>query len=172
MGICAATTGWQEMNHEYGQGRGKPPRLNNIFSVYDPPLYFVTVCCEKRMPFLNNDTVHNAFRTYAMVGRESYGIAVGQYVIMPDHLHLFIRGTTGFSLSLWVRGLKRSITTAVRVLYADFRWQRGFFDHLLRNTDSYSQKWHYVEENPIRAGLVAEIKDWPYAGEIVRIDRV
>jgi hypothetical protein len=27
-------------------------------------------------------------------------------------------------------------------------WQRGFFDHLIRNTESYAQKWDYVRENP------------------------
>ena len=51
-------------------------------------------------------------------------------------------------------------------------WQRGFFDHLLRSAESYGQKWNYVRENPVRAGLVAQPEDWPYAGEIVRIDRV
>jgi REP-associated tyrosine transposase len=25
-------------------------------------------------------------------------------------------------------------------------WQPGFFDHLLRNDESYSQKWEYVRE--------------------------
>ena len=51
-------------------------------------------------------------------------------------------------------------------------WQRGFFDHLLRSAESYGQKWNYVRENPVRARLVAKPEDWPYAGEIVRIDRV
>ena len=51
-------------------------------------------------------------------------------------------------------------------------WQRGFFDHLLRSAESYGQKWNYVRENPVRAGLVAQPEDWPYAGEIIRIDRV
>ncbi|MGI9172622.1 MAG: transposase [Chthoniobacterales bacterium] len=51
-------------------------------------------------------------------------------------------------------------------------WQRGFFDHLLRNSESYSQKWNYVEQNPVRAGLVENAEDWPYAGQIAYIDRV
>jgi putative transposase len=48
-------------------------------------------------------------------------------------------------------------------------WQRGFFDHLLRGSESYSEKWNYVRENPVRAGLVASADDWPYSGEIVAI---
>ena len=50
-------------------------------------------------------------------------------------------------------------------------WQRGFFDHLLRSDESYGQKWDYVRDNPVRAGLVANAQDWPYAGEIILIER-
>ncbi|HEY4270535.1 MAG TPA: hypothetical protein VGM65_00875 [Candidatus Udaeobacter sp.] len=45
------------------------------------------------------------------------------------------------------------------------------FDHLLRNDESYTQKWEYVRENPVRAGLVPLAADWPYQGEFVFIDR-
>ncbi|HSP44953.1 MAG TPA: hypothetical protein VLO30_03075, partial [Chthoniobacterales bacterium] len=51
-------------------------------------------------------------------------------------------------------------------------WQRRFFDHVLRSDESYTQKWNYVRENPVRAGLVMNATDWPYAGEIIAIDRV
>jgi putative transposase len=44
-------------------------------------------------------------------------------------------------------------------------WQRGFFDHILRNSESYSQKWDYVCENPVRAGLVRTADEWPFQGE-------
>jgi len=50
-------------------------------------------------------------------------------------------------------------------------WRRGFFDHLIRNTESYAQKWDYVRENPIRAGLVSTTEDWPFQGEIVEIEQ-
>ena len=48
-------------------------------------------------------------------------------------------------------------------------WQDGFFDHLLRNGESYGEKWNYVRMNPVRAGLVAHPEDWPYAGEIEKL---
>jgi putative transposase len=50
-------------------------------------------------------------------------------------------------------------------------WQEGFFDHVLRSNESYAQKWEYVRENPVHAGLVNRSEDWPYQGEIVYIDR-
>jgi hypothetical protein len=45
-------------------------------------------------------------------------------------------------------------------------WQRDFFDHVLRSSESYSEKWKYVRDNPVRAGLVSNIDAWKYAGEI------
>ncbi len=44
-------------------------------------------------------------------------------------------------------------------------WQREFFDHVLRSVSSYDQKWGYVRENPVRAGLAARPEDWPHSGE-------
>jgi hypothetical protein len=84
-------------------------------------------------------------------------------------------------LGAWVKGSKREldrvlVSTGYQPLqlpgqkFSSF-WQPGFNDHLLRNDESYTQKWEYVFQNPVRAGLVARAEDWPYAGEIIRIDR-
>ena len=85
---------------------------------------------------------------------------------MPDHIHLFVAGTVEFDLGIWIRGLKRSLNSQTGT------WQPGFFDHILRNNDSYDEKWNYVYDNPVRAGLVRARTEWRFAGEIVDIDRV
>ena len=100
-----------------------------------------------------------------------FNVALGRYVIMPDHLHFFIRGDQNFVLGDWVKGLKRAMSEAFPKEQPRSLWQPGFFDHLMRNDESYAQKWEYVRENPVRAGLVKVTEDWPYQGEIVSIDR-
>lgn len=45
-------------------------------------------------------------------------------------------------------------------------WQKDFFDHVMRSEESYSEKWLYVAENPIRKNLVKRSEDWPFQGEI------
>jgi hypothetical protein len=50
-------------------------------------------------------------------------------------------------------------------------WERGFFDHVIRNAENYARKWEYVRQNPVRAGLVERVEEWPYQGEIVEIRR-
>ncbi len=45
-------------------------------------------------------------------------------------------------------------------------WQRAFWDTQLRNSDSYSTKWDYIRNNPVRHGLVEDAGAWPYQGEL------
>jgi len=90
---------------------------------------------------------------------------------MPGHVHLFVRGDQSFVLATWVKGLKRAILKGCSTKSQASFWQLSFFDHLLRNDESYAQKWEYVRQNPVRAGLVKFTEDWPYQGEVVRIDR-
>ena len=158
-----------------------PPRLAEVFPWHDAPVYFVTICTLNRQPVLAYPYVHEAFRLYATRGRE-FGVAVGRYVIMPDHLHVFVALGQEMTVGRWVKGLKRYLDDALRKAghkpamltkskLSSF-WRPGAFDHLLRGTESYEQKWHYVWQNPVRAGLVSSPEDWPYQGEVVPIDRV
>jgi REP-associated tyrosine transposase len=39
----------------------------------------------------------------------------------------------------------------------------------LRAGESYSEKWNYVRDNPVRAGLVSNADEWKYAGEIEKL---
>jgi putative transposase len=146
----------------------KPPRLEQVFQNYDPPVYFVTLCTKNWRNVLANADVRSALIKYGRVGSRR-GFALGRYVVMPDHIHLFVSGTLDFDLGVWMRGLKRVVAAAVPGGRSGI-WQRGFFDHVVRNSESYSQKWEYVHENPVRAGLVPTADRWPYQGEIVLIE--
>jgi putative transposase len=146
--------------------KGKPRRLDLIY--VSQPLYFVTFCTLHRSQRLATNEVHENFRGYCLDGM-NHNVAVGRYVIMPDHIHLFVRGSVDFRLGVWIRGLKRALATAVPG--GDKIWEPGFFDHILRSDEGYAEKWNYVRDNPVRAGLAESADEWPYQGEIVWIDR-
>jgi REP element-mobilizing transposase RayT len=147
--------------------KGRPPRLDRLFP--DPPLFFVTFSTRDRRQINRLSSVQAAFERYAARASAEFGVAVGRYVIMPDHIHLFVQGGPEFILSPWVGGLKRVL--AIEAGMPRLLWQPGFFDHVLRSEESYLQKWEYVRDNPVRARLVERFDDWPYQGEVVIIDR-
>jgi REP-associated tyrosine transposase len=125
----------------------RPPRLHCVFQQYDPPLYFVTFNTHRHRKLLANASVQNELFHFAKKA-EQHGIGLGRYVIMPDHIHLFVRGSLDFSLRQWVRMMKRRLSGAI--LAEPPHWQQGFFDHLIRHSESYAQKWEYVRQNPVR----------------------
>jgi len=161
-----------------GKFKGTPPRLDIVLLRF--PLYFVTFNTLMRVRLLDDPDIQDAFEAYAYRGVD-LGAAVGRYVLMPDHVHLFVRIAEKMQLSQWMKGLKRHLDkvlvkqghTPPQVPNTKLQsfWQPGFFDHVLRSDESYQEKWIYVSENPIHAGLVERVEDWPYQGEIVRIDR-
>jgi putative transposase len=136
-------------------------------SKYDSPLYFVTFNTDRRQKLLANARVHSRLIELAKLG-EQRGIALGRYVIMPDHVHLFVRGGIDFVLIQWTRMLKRRLSKAISASAP--HWQKGFFDHLIRHSESYLEKWEYVRQNPVRAGLVNDPDKWPWQGEIARLE--
>ena len=115
---------------------------------------------------LDNAEVHMAFQE-AAAQIEVAGNAVGRYVIMPDHMHVFLRIGINGRLSVAVKCWKEFITKRLHQTHPGLKvWQPGFFDHLLRSVENYSEKWAYVRENPVRQGLVMAADLWPYQGEV------
>ena len=147
----------------------RPPRLEILFSSVSP-FYFVTFNTHNRTTLLARDDIHRAFYSFC-VRAEVRNVAVGRYVIMPDHVHLFVAmPLTGLTLSEWIGGLKTVVgKELLRLGIQKPHWQQGFFDHVLRSSESYSQKWDYVRMNPVRAGLCDDPEQWTYQGEVVSI---
>jgi REP element-mobilizing transposase RayT len=112
----------------------RPLRLQRIFAT--DPLYFVTFCTHERRPFLAQSEVHIAFVLFAKRAKDNFNVAVGRYVIMPDHVHLFVRGDYNFRLDSWIGALKQELAKAAMLSRAKRQiWEEGFFDHVLRTNE-------------------------------------
>ena len=42
-------------------------------------------------------------------------------------------------------------------------WQDESYDHWVRNGREFEQIVRYIERNPVRAGLVQEVEEWPWS---------
>jgi len=139
----------------------RPRRLPTVWVNDDHACFFVTICVAERKPVLANANIHAHLVEFLESSRQRYGWCPGRYVIMPDHIHLFLRkGDERTTLGNWIKALKAMVSRR------EFRWQAGFFDHVLRSRDSVEEKWEYVVQNPVRAGLVERPEDWRFGGEV------
>ena len=144
----------------------QPKRLRRLTNIYQSnPRYFLTLCTEGRERSLASNSVHSAFVEFMRGSPQRYGWFCGEYVLMPDHVHYFAASSpNGVALGAWVKAAKaftRHANTGCGI-----HWQKGFFDHVLRSAESYSEKWAYVRQNQVRAGLVEKADDWPFLGQV------
>ena len=132
-------------------------------------IVLLTVTTEKRDAWLANETAH---RLLHQTWSEAMAWLVGDYLLMPDHLHCFcaphdLRFTIETWISYWKRefALKRK-RLAETLAPPAWKFQSRGWHHRLRDGENYSEKWLYVQENPVRKGLCQRIEDWPFKGKV------
>ena len=140
----------------------------------DVGLYFLTICTDNRRKILSN-IVGVDVPDDPCVELTAYGeivdkcinqlndfydnISVEQYVIMPNHIHLILfvhqNGSPRTStptvrqhsvVPAFVSTLKRFCNKEI----GENIWQRGFYDHIIRDKRDYEEISKYICENPLK----------------------
>ena len=147
-----------------------PKRKQNRLANYDysmPNAYFITVCTDKRknlfwydvgaiidrpecvpltkLGVLVKQRIEDIPKYYSM-------ISVDQFVIMPNHIHLLLQIQSDFdgrsviapTISTVIRMMKGAVTKQAGCCV----WQKGFYEHVIRNERDYQEIWKYIEGNP------------------------
>ena len=121
-------------------------------------IYFITICCQQRgTNQLCHETIARVLFDTARIYHERGRWNLDLLLLMPDHLHALIGIDGRDSLSQLIRDFKR-----ITAKLSGVEWQRNFFDHRLRHDESLTEKFAYICQNPVRAGLVQNEADWPY----------
>jgi REP element-mobilizing transposase RayT len=85
------------------------------------------------------------------------------FVVMPDHFHWLFRLRGQIGLSEVLRRVKNFSSRRITRESGCPRpvWQAGFHDHCVRSEEVLRRVARYVIANPLRAGLVESIRDYP-----------
>ena len=125
--------------------------------------YFITICTKRRQALLGN-IVGNGFIRSAVgtIAEEQLNelnsryqhVHVDKYVIMPNHIHMFLVldgteterinpfPTVSSIIGLYKAGVSRKVGFPI--------WQKSFYDHVIRNEEDYQMIWQYVDDNPLK----------------------
>ena len=162
------------MEKEKELSKRKPTRLKQ-FDYNTSGAYFITICTKNRQEILSKIVGDDVLGVPKNVELSSYGLVadkyikqmngfykdlvVDQYVIMPNHIHivLFVSGSgTPRTSSPTIRqtaAVSHFVSTFKRFCNKDCGcniWQRGFYDHVIRNGKDYDEIRKYIYENPMR----------------------
>ena len=130
-------------------------------------IYFVTACCNHRRKIFTSDIAVKIALESLIKCMHATEWDVPQICFMPDHVHLMMlpMRERDQKLSAFMQRWKSSSKQRLnRSGIEGAIWQREFFDRLLRSDENLTDKWRYVEMNPVRAGLSLFPEEYPYLG--------
>ena len=152
-------------------------RLRN-FDYSTPGAYFITICTDNRKCILSRvvGAIHESPETkLTEFGKIADNIinnlpkhlcvTVDSYVIMPNHIHLIaiitdyderrairespLRGRSVLSKAIGY--IKMNTSKEINRRFGNSNiWQRGFYDHIIRDRRDYDEVAKYIYENPSR----------------------
>ena len=137
-------------------------RLRNL-DYSNRAVYITTDTHEQRSIFVSDDRVNKIYEALDEI-YPRYDFKINGFVIMPTHCH-FIIVSQNNDLSDIMHDIK-GIAAFKLLDCAPIKgklWQRGFYDHVIRNKKDLIEKLNYIHKNPIRAGLVKDISDYKHS---------
>ena len=121
------------------------------------------VTAERRPVFADFASARHAVREMQTLGDEGRLKSVA-WVLMPDHLHWLFQlndsGTLGETIRLFKGRSARRVNSLLH--RQGPLWQRAFYDHALRAEEDLRTTARYIVANPLRAGIVDVIGDYPH----------
>jgi putative transposase len=92
------------------------------------------------------------------------------WCVMPNHIHVVLVTSPDVLLGAVIRSWKRYVTRSINKIH-DFKgpiFAPDYFDRFVRNLRQAETAIHYVEANPVRAGLVQQATNYPWSSAYFR----
>ena len=98
----------------------------------------------------------------------AHDFAIHAYCVMPQHLHVLAVGMSPASdLLMFLKNLKQKTAYEFRRRFHRDLWQKKFYDHILRHSDSVERVAAYIWMNPVRKGFCETPQEYPHSGSFV-----
>jgi putative transposase len=123
-------------------------------------VYFITAVTQGRQPLFADGASMELLRVTMRRAKEHHPFTMRAYVFLHDHFHLliFVPETTNVSklLQSIQRNFTRNYQKAHHIDEPVRLWQRGFWDHVIRDERDFANHLDYVHYNPVKHGYVSE----------------
>ena len=80
---------------------------------------------------------------------------------MPNHVHTLVTAAVPLpKLTKSLKGITAKKANAILGRTGRPFWQEESFVHVVRDKKEFEKIWNYIEQNPVRAGLVREASEY------------
>jgi putative transposase len=134
-------------------------------AVADGLLYHALNRGNNRAPVFFEADDYRAFLQALAQTQQRYPFQLYGYCLLPNHFHLLLAPATGQSISRIVQSLTVAHTWHYHKAHASSGhvWQGRFKSPVIQSDEHALTVLRYIESNPLRAGLVADLANYPWS---------
>jgi len=94
--------------------------------------------------------------------QEKFRFQLANFCVMPTHIHLLIKPEEGTNLSAIMHWIKTLSAKRWNFIHGsnDHMWGHRYFARAIKDQQEFETIMEYIDQNPVKAGLVASPEDW------------
>jgi putative transposase len=121
-------------------------------------IYFITAVTRGRQRLFADGANVELLHATMHRAKEYHPFIMRAYVFLPDHFHLLIFVPETTDISKLAQSIQRNFTRNYKkardINEPVHLWQRGFWDHVIRDERDFANHFHYIHYNPVKHGYV------------------
>ncbi len=152
--------------------------MPNYRRLYGGIAYYFTVVTYNRLPILTGNQSRMALHDAWNIVEKRFPFRTNAICLLPDHIHaIWTLPEEDQNYSLRWKEIKRQFTKRYLLEIGDGEqrnlarqergeaaiWQRRFWEHTIWNDDDLAKHVDYIHFNPVKHGLVKQVKDWRWS---------
>jgi putative transposase len=114
--------------------------------------HFLTFSCYRHQPKLATAEACEIFVGALERVRQSYGLCVYGYVVMPEHVHLLVNEPQRSNLAQALKSLKQDVARRLALRADEPFWQGRYYDFNVWSERKFLEKLRYLHRNPVKGG--------------------
>lgn len=131
-------------------------------------LVAITICIkDNKKVFITEETVA-VFEKELLHALKSYQCSTHVHLFMPDHIHLIVEGNTENSnIKKAIELFKQKTGYWLSKNMPKYKWQKDYYDHIIRSDEDIKNQIGYILNNPVRANIIKIWKDYKFKGSTI-----
>jgi putative transposase len=131
-------------------------------------IYFITASVSQKKFLFQAPPIAELLLDVLLHYRAQQKYLLHEFVVMPNHFHLLI--TPEQALERAVQLIKGGFSFRIKkeLGFGGEVWQSSYYDHRVRDEEEYSRIRTYIQENPVRAGMVSSPMEYAYGSAMGR----
>ena len=139
---------------------------------FDGAFYHVTSRTNDKIRVFENKLGRKVMLLTLQDAKDKYHFRLTNFCVMPTHIHLLIQPPEGTNLCNIMHWIKINSAKRWNFIHgsSDHLWGQRYFSRPVKDMREYETVMDYIDQNPVKAGLVSSPAEWKASGAFFKAE--